>query len=645
MSAKVSAQKARLSMRDKAKMPAARQSTPDSEALASSDDDLDRLGHMPGAGRPPVRRSSWLNDIRPPRTSGPGSGAGSGSQPTTPSGEVDTWLPQHTTSWQRFGDNNSRAIDESPIASPTSYTDSSLPFEFPLQPTRKTFRSASYSVGQLGDEHEEQENPQVPTSLPQSYRAGTKLYHRPSRPSQLNSSFGLSRLREDDDGLEEEDINTTAARNGLPPESSSSRLLKQAATEHARLRQRTYPAPQIESPEPPMEASQISSSSNERPEEHVHQDLNGGGLPHPVTSTWSNNSMVSPRSHLNTHNTRSGPHPGFTSDDLLTEGHRRAQWQSQLGFGNIGEGHQSRRHSFADVSLARRTGSMHSNMWPEPLEEEFTDIYRATSRHSDQQEAAVAQQLNDSRALDARDREYTHFRNSSSSEEEILQNAYQHDRTFAAFYFSGMGSLLRQQAATSGANPALPTSMHPYEMPHSANRTTKHFYLVEFKCARAEIYFIPGSTGLNVQEGDMVIVDGDRGWDLGTVKYADINLDDARKLREVSAQDHYKLLMLFSTTNPQNGSGAGPSDSLRSLPEYSRLQSNSRPGIRGVDGEQEVKMRMIKRLASPHEIHGLRDKEGSEAKAKRICHAKVIEHGLPMEVLDAEYQAYVFMCF
>ena len=49
---------------------------------------------------------------------------------------------------------------------------------------------------------------------------------------------------------------------------------------------------------------------------------------------------------------------------------------------------------------------------------------------------------------------------------------------------------------------------------------------------------------------------------------------------------------------------------------------------------------MIKRLAQPHEIYMLRDKEGNEAKAKRMCQQKVAEHHLNMEILDAEFQMY-----
>ena len=52
----------------------------------------------------------------------------------------------------------------------------------------------------------------------------------------------------------------------------------------------------------------------------------------------------------------------------------------------------------------------------------------------------------------------------------------------------------------------------------------------------------------------------------------------------------------------------------------------------------ELRPKLIKRLAQSHEIHSLREKEGQEAKAKRVCMQKVKEHGLNMEILDAEFQ-------
>lgn len=54
--------------------------------------------------------------------------------------------------------------------------------------------------------------------------------------------------------------------------------------------------------------------------------------------------------------------------------------------------------------------------------------------------------------------------------------------------------------------------------------------------------------------------------------------------------------------------------------------------------DSDLKPKMIKRLAQTHEVQALQEKEGNEAKAKRVCQQKVAEHGLNMEILDAEFQ-------
>jgi cell fate regulator YaaT (PSP1 superfamily) len=52
----------------------------------------------------------------------------------------------------------------------------------------------------------------------------------------------------------------------------------------------------------------------------------------------------------------------------------------------------------------------------------------------------------------------------------------------------------------------------------------------------------------------------------------------------------------------------------------------------------DLKPKINKRLAQNHEIQALRDKEGNETKAKRVCMQNVREHDLHMEILDAEFK-------
>jgi len=194
--------------------------------------------------------------------------------------------------------------------------------------------------------------------------------------------------------------------------------------------------------------------------------------------------------------------------------------------------------------------------------------------------------------------------------------------------------------------PAVPPPLeNPYAVPNInlIQRPTRTLYVVAFKCARADIYYIPANTGLQVKKGDMVIVEGDRGIDLGTVSHAGVGMEEAKILKEKANEEHYRWLMMFSrhaaavrnnlvssspeqTTSPASAvGGMGPPLALVPPGQVQAESADFRP-------------KMIKRLAQAHEIQMLRDKEGSEAKAKRVCQGKVSEHGLVMEILDAEFQ-------
>jgi hypothetical protein len=170
-------------------------------------------------------------------------------------------------------------------------------------------------------------------------------------------------------------------------------------------------------------------------------------------------------------------------------------------------------------------------------------------------------------------------------------------------------------------------------------RQNQLLYIVTFKCHRADVFYIQEDTGLQVKAGDLVIVEADRGTDLGTVEHANVSLQRARELKQKYADEHYKWLMMFSRQGQMEGSNVASSG----------LNSRSATGGMGphAHGAQEpateIKPKLIKRLAQNHEILTLRDKEGNEAKAKRVCQQKVAEHRLNMEILDAEFQMYVFI--
>jgi hypothetical protein len=186
-----------------------------------------------------------------------------------------------------------------------------------------------------------------------------------------------------------------------------------------------------------------------------------------------------------------------------------------------------------------------------------------------------------------------------------------------------------------------PPSPHRSTYGMTQPRHNQLLHIVLFKCARADVFYIQEGTGLTVKPGDLVIVEADRGTDLGTVAKDNVDWQSAKELKEHYAEEHYKWLMMYSqgAAAAQEGSGAGLMASSSSL-QGSAVGGMGPPNQHHLQEPNagELRPKLIKRLAQNHEVHALRDKEGQEAKAKRVCMQKVKEHGLNMEILDAEFQ-------
>ena len=175
--------------------------------------------------------------------------------------------------------------------------------------------------------------------------------------------------------------------------------------------------------------------------------------------------------------------------------------------------------------------------------------------------------------------------------------------------------------------------------PYGNSRPRKLLYIVSFKCARVDVFYLHDNTGLNIKEGDIVIVEADRGQDLGTVQHAEITPDEARNYKRRYGEEQYKWLMMFSKNNNQGSIN----------PNAQVYEDGNRTGGRPMinnaigagmsrDNFNNLKPKAIKRLANNHEIKMLAEKEGNEAKAKRTCQQKVAGLGLQMEILDSEWQ-------
>ncbi|QDS67732.1 hypothetical protein FKW77_005885 [Venturia effusa] len=656
---------------EKKGMGSVRRSTPDSEALASSDDDHDQghsmsmsLHSVKSLPSGPQRRPSWLTEVQASNVKqrkfslGGTSYTSSGSQPTTPSGETGPWdsgangvrpgiggsasYPWNTQQWTTK-DRPPRLteVKRSPsgsfhedLRSPTS--NAGLPFEIPLEPSRKTIRSQSYSAGQLEkiSGHE--------SMAPNARYAGSKpgLAHRPSRPSMLGDGTRdtLGSLREDDDDVEssasssdrgQRNISATARRGGV---GRGYGVIPRAA---------------VTSPQPngPFRFGQRSTTFPLSPEsdyavadeseEHMDTELVHAMAQAVVSSNTSSATNL----------------PSLAAiENRRVQGLKTSQWQTSLGFGLIEEGPQSRRHSFAELSRPRNN-SMNVN-------QEQAQIAQYNSYNT-----SIASPLGQSESFQrtpgAEERKSNHFSTLSSSSEQLRANlvrmqhqeenciirAQKSDKIYAASYFAGIASHSRQVR-----EPAPDDYSNPFAVPHVFSRPVRILYLVAFKCNRADIYYIPENTGLQVKAGDTVIVEGDRGQDLGTVEHGNIQMEQAKQFKEDYTQKHFRCLMMFSRMYPHIAAIAGDDAA------FNGAVNGNQPNIGPTGGsaastaamnfsrdaaaqfEPEPRPKMIKRVARPDEVHLLREKEGNEAKAKRVCQTKVNEHGLRMEILDAEFQ-------
>ncbi|KAI8634123.1 hypothetical protein F5Y19DRAFT_200322 [Xylariaceae sp. FL1651] len=650
-----------------------RRSTPDSEALASSDDEPDiHRQDTPQAPLPPqrpVRRASWLNDTSQVTLPHPrkGSFASSSmspttSHPSTPSAEAGAgawgshpassgamgrghqgppsfpwgtgiWTserkeppsrltevlpsPTSTVPGQSFF-NSENSISQTSPTPREQGTSSQIPFAIPLHPTPKTYRSQSYSVGQL--------DPESTTAIPSpSAMAGRArplghpgLQHRPSRPSMLsemsNEGAMLGKVKEVED---DEESTSDSAQPSQQQQSADAKTIEMLTRENAILRQQQYQSSRLR----PRASTAATyglgngySVHDPVPEESDYavdelDEMNDSHDPATKRAFARRMSEYAAGSYRS-------PHP---LENRKLENVKRAIWQSSLGFGGYPDIPQSRRHSFADVPTRQASISSMG---------EAVSMHEATSPDASQNQdfAGFADAAGFNTASPV-----SYY----STGANLPQSAHQ---TIAS---SAYGNPYQPSYGLTPSYSNRPSSPHRSMYGISQPRHNQLLHIVLFKCSRADVFYIQEGTGLTVKPGDLVIVEADRGTDLGTVARDNVDWGAAKELKEHYAEEHYKWLMMYSqnAAAAQEGTGAGL------MAASNGLQGSAIGGMGPPSGHHmqepnsgELKPKMIKRLAQSHEIHGLRDKEGNEAKAKRMCMQKVKEHGLNMEILDAEFQ-------
>ncbi|KAL8850957.1 MAG: hypothetical protein Q9221_004102 [Calogaya cf. arnoldii] len=691
-----------------------RGSTPDSEALASSDDEQEHHHRLQSIANfqtsKPVRRASWLSDMhQAPQRKGSLGGSGTfspnASHPTTPSNESTPWpaavgastgsvtgrghssstsIPWGSAIWSTEAPkgppsrltevlpspttlvppSSSGSFMEDPLLSPTysreHATESAIPFAIPLHPTLKSYRSQSYSVGQLDVESANaMPNNQSGYMFNNRSRSGVPysgLQHRPSRPSMLgdlsHDASLLGQLRE----VEDDDESSIGSEVDIHLTSTQARTMEKLVRENAMLRQQH--AEQLESARGRKRASFTDAhrntsrhvfSNSQRVHGYVPEDGRYGQ--HEASNaqmdhSYSNEGPKARRSSeyaptSSTHHAMTGI-PEHRNIESFKKGH----WQSSLGFGGIVEAPQSRRHSFAEPPTRQTSISSSGETNDGPKADQGSRPNAGPSVALGYTENVAGPSQGDSS-------EYTRFRCRQTAEEIQLGLEHLRDREFAASYFSGIDASLRREdlyepsvspAATYPSYPSNHLYGRPQNLGASQSRANQSFSIVTFKAMRGEIFYASEGTGLQLKPGDLVIVEADRGTDLGKVEEVNCSWARARELKERATEDHYKVLMMFSR-HCQNGAAAAHSldgqqvnsDSQHANPAASNGASTGGLGLQdSLNGE--LKPKVIKRLAQAHEIQTLKEKEGNEAKARRVCQQKVVDHRLNMEILDAEFQ-------
>ncbi|KAG0311179.1 hypothetical protein BGZ97_012020 [Linnemannia gamsii] len=128
-------------------------------------------------------------------------------------------------------------------------------------------------------------------------------------------------------------------------------------------------------------------------------------------------------------------------------------------------------------------------------------------------------------------------------------------------------------------------------------------YVVEFKAGRNDLFYVADNSGLSLKRGDLVMVEADRGKDLGKITNDSITPQNIQDLQ----RQHAEAAVIASQQD-------------------------------GARAPKEIHPKRIFRLAHTSEITQLVTKNQDEVKAMLVCQTKVRQKKLPMEVVDAEFQ-------
>ncbi|KAI7848958.1 PSP1 C-terminal conserved region-domain-containing protein [Circinella umbellata] len=158
-------------------------------------------------------------------------------------------------------------------------------------------------------------------------------------------------------------------------------------------------------------------------------------------------------------------------------------------------------------------------------------------------------------------------------------------------------------------------------------------YMIEFKAGRTDFFYVIPNNTNNPQQsmphlGDLVIVEADRGKDLGKIAKENLTPEEILNLKK---QQHEQQQEELEENNDHHSSTSSPSSPLSSL------SNEQQQGVQEVK-LSDIQIKRIYRQALPDEISVLLMKSQDEQRALLLCQQKTKQRKLPMEVVDAEYQ-------
>ncbi|KAF9405001.1 hypothetical protein BGZ94_003817, partial [Podila epigama] len=300
-----------------------------------------------------------------------------------------------------------------------------------------------------------------------------------------------------------------------------------------------------------------------------------------------------------------GASSGYNGDNVMSNVAMQRQAFEGTDLSNHGA---QRRHSVAGSS---GTYLRSSNMQRSSFDNLTTSL---ESMHLNHQDEGI--EANDQDAVNTSWGEYY--------DQEDYQGGPGYDSMAAAG--SAIGSRRSMSVSSSGndLSKVLSLGQPPYQ---------GTLYVVEFKAGRSDLFYMPGSSngdktcGTGLKRGDLVIVEADRGKDLGKIANDSITPQQIQALQAQQAE-----MAAIASQQEVSSQGMGG------------LMSNNVGGMVGASGAstvrapKEIHPKRIFRLAQPAEVALLVNKSHDEIKAMVMCQSKVRQKKLPMEVVDAEYQ-------